>query len=578
MTYLTRDQFEKYLRVMKETPNLTIDTEGTLNHPFSTTWGLSASSQGTSDYFAFNHQFGNNLPQEWLPELKEVVYSRSALTMHGAKHDLRAMRSLFGEMYMGKFYCTMLMSHMTNENLYAQKLDSVSRHYGGQPKSMPPEMKMIIDVFGWQYVPVDMMRAYADNDAFITEELRDTIYPDFVSQEFDGDLWDVEQDFVRLLMKMEDTGVLVDQDLCEQELKRGLGIMRELEKSLGFNPNSPKQLSKFLLDDLRLPVVKRTKKGRPSFDKEAMEVYDELLQLTNDTRARQVLTYRGWMKTTSSNYKPYLELLYPDGRLRPNYKQHGTKTGRLSCSEPNLQQIPKTSENDWNGKLKAAFITAQGRTPWEIDYSQLEFRLGAAYAKEQRLIEVFNDPTRDIFEEMAFDLGMTRDRTKRLNYTLQFGGGITRIKDIFGLSAMAAEAVINNYFSKYRGLKRMAEYAEDKARQRGYVRYWTGRRRHFQYPKEYRKAFNAACQGGGFEITKRRMIALDKAGLINDECQLDLQVHDAMRLDIENGKEDIYLPEVKRVLENVEEDYNFGVEFPVDIHKWGTKEKYAKAA
>lgn len=579
MSYLTEDEFSKLLRLMEESPYLTVDTEGTLNHPFSETWGLSFSHAGITEYFAFNHQFGKNLPGSWLPRLKEVVYNHRCLVMHHAKHDLRAMRSLFGELYTGKFYCTMLMSHMTNENIFAQSLESVSLHYGGQPKAMPSVMKSIIDGFGWNYVPVDLMRSYANNDGLITEELFYKLLPDFRAQGFDGKLWDIEQDFVRLLMDMEDYGVLIDQDYCEQELAKGLKIMDELQGILGFNPNSPKQLGKFLLEDLGLPPVgKKSKAGNYSFNKENMDVYDELLSFTNDKRAQQVLTYRGWMKTTSSNYKPYLELMHSDGRLRPNFKMHGTRTSRLSCEKPNLQQIPKASIKPWNGGLKKAFITRRGRTRWEIDYSQLEFRLGAAYAKERRLMDIFNDPNRDIFTEMAAELGMTRDQTKTLNYTLQFNGGATRIGHVFGLSPLAAKAVINNYFGRYPGLRRIAKYAEDKAAERGYVNYWTGRRRHFMFSSEYNKAFNSLCQGGGFEIVKRRMLALRREGLITDECQLDLQIHDAIALDIEDGKEKIYLPEIIRVMENVEEDKDFGVKFRVEAHKWGSKDKWVQAA
>lgn len=576
MSYLTPEYFRTFIEAMQRTPHLVIDTEGTINHPFAETWGLSASVNGASEYLAFNHKLGENLPKPWLKLLKDTVIHHPCLVMHNAKHDLRSIRALFGEEYLGKFYCTMMMGHWTNENRFNQGLDSLSQAYGGHPKEMPEAMAAIIKAFGWSFVPVELMRSYADNDSFITEELFYKLLLDFQDEGFDGALWDVEQDFIRLMSKVEDNGVLIDQSLSERELDRGLKIMKELEKALGFNPGSPAQLGKFLLDDLGLPVVKRNKptaknaQGNPSFDKEAMQVYDELLQQTNDNRAEMVLTYRGWAKTTSSNYKPYLELLGPDGRLHANYKLHGTRTGRMSCEKPNLQQIPKTSEKDWNGHLKDAFIVEQGRTPWEFDYSQLEFRLGAAYGREKRLIDVFNDPNRDIFTEMSKQLGMTRDRTKTLVYTTQFGGGIERIMTVFGMSRMAAKATLENFWRVNNGIARVKNVAAQRCQQEGFVKYWTGRRRHFVRPRdEAHKAFNAVCQGGAFEIVKRRMIALDKAGLNNDECRMDLQVHDSVRFDIENGKEDTYIPEIKRVMEDVKPD--FGVKFRVDCKKWGSK-------
>jgi DNA polymerase I len=579
LTLPTEKEIHRHLRRMQNSPYLTIDTEGELTHPFSTTWGFSYSVDGVSEYFPFFHISGDNLDLRYLDMFRKVIENHPCLVFHHAKHDLRALRSLgINISRKAKWYCTMLMSHMTNENLFAQGLDSVSVYYGGKPKEMHPAMAEIIKRMGWRYVPSWMFKSYAGNDAFITEELFHKLLPDFQAQRFDGELWDVERDFTWLLADMEDLGILIDTALSERELERGLGIMESLTHQLGFNPASSQQLGNFLITELKMPMVRPTKttknkpldQQKPSFDKFAMEVYDELLQQRNDDRARQILTYRGWQKTTSSNYLPYLTLLGEDGRLRCSYKQHGTKTGRLSCEHPNLQQIPKQSPKDWNGQLKRVFITDPGRTAWEFDYAQLELRLGAAVGKVTKLLEIFADDERDVFSEMANELGMQRDPTKTLNYTIQFGGGVTRVSEVFGVSRLAARAIIDNYYAKFPGLRRATRRAARLVLKDGFIRYWSGRRRHFWNPAEdARKAFNAYCQGGGFEIVKRRMLALQKEGLLNSECRLDLQVHDSVRLDIEDGKEDIYIPEVKRVLEDVKPD--FGVKFRVSVKKWGEK-------
>src|SRR5687768_6050630 len=136
MSYLTRDQFEDHLLMMRKAPFLPIDTEGTLNHPYSTTWGLSSLAFNTYEYFGFNHSFGENLPQSWLAELKDAVENHTCLVFHHAKHDLRALRSL-GINYSGKFYDVMLMAHMNNENIPSKALDYLSRYFGGDPKNMP---------------------------------------------------------------------------------------------------------------------------------------------------------------------------------------------------------------------------------------------------------------------------------------------------------------------------------------------------------------------------------------------------------------------------------------------------------
>lgn len=563
----TEEEIKKHLHIMKQTPYLTIDTEGTLNHPYSTTWGFSYATRGYRAYFPFNHISGANLDKRYLAWFKDVIENHPCLVFHHAKHDLRSLRSL-GINYTGKFYCTMLMSHMVDENRFAQSLEAVSRAYGGEPKAKPKIMQDIIDKLGWQYIPSWMMSEYGAQDAFITDEAFYPLLSDFKEQGFDGELWDIEQDFVRLLMDMEDNGILIDKDLSQRELSRGLDTMAELEKEFGFNIGSPQQLGNYLINELKLPEILHPKTKRRTFNKDAMKIYDELLSINQDDRAKKILTYRGWAKTTSSNYKPYLELAHSDGRLRANFKQHGTKTGRLSCEKPNLQQIPRESSNDWNGHLKQAFIVEEGRTAWEADYSQLEFRLGAAVGKVEELISIFNDPSRDVFTEMASDLGMSRFNTKTLNYTIQFGGGAQRLSQVFGVSIPAARAIIKNYYGKYPGLAKATARAASLCLQNGFIEYWTNRRRHFWDPRdEARKAFNSWCQGGAFEIVKRRSLALKKEGILNSECRLDLQVHDSLRLDIENGKEKEYLPEIKRVLEDVQ---GFGVQFRVDIHPWPT--------
>lgn len=571
---ITEEDFEKHLINMQRADHLVIDTEGSLTHPYSVTWGLSTSSHSVAEYFPFRHQLGDNLPADWLDPISRIIVKHPCVVFHNAKHDLRALENL-GIYRTGKFYDTMLMAHMNNENYFSKELDYLSKHFGGEPKRKSDVMDQLIKAFGWHAIPAELIREYGANDAYITQELFYNLYPDFQEQGFDGELWDYEQKFIRLMARIENRGIPVDVDLSERELARGLQIMDEIKRSLGFDPAKSTELSRFLLDEMKLPVLKRSKKtNKPSFDKEVMKAYDEMLQATNDKRAREILIFRGWQKTTSSNYRRYLELLGPDGRLRANYKIHGTVTGRMSCEDPNLQQIPRESENDWNGRLKRAFITDPEFAAFEADFSQLEFRIAAAYGKVQRLIDIFNDPRRDIFSEMAEDLGLSRHDTKTFNYTLQYGGGADRISAVFGLGRLAAKGRIRQYYEQYPGLAKATSLAKLRMEQNGFVRYWTGRRRHKGPYDDGHKAFNSVCQGGAFEIVKRRMIALDEAGLNNDECRMDLQVHDSIRFEIERGKEKIYIPEIQNIMEDVNSDFNFGVQFKVDIHKWGTKEKW----
>jgi len=546
-------------KYLQDAPYVAVDTEG---YPYHYCLGISTSIDRVTEYFPVGHVAGDNISQTQFSELKDGLQGVNCLIFHNAKHDLQALAKA-GIPYDGPFVDTMLMTHMIDENIYSKALDYLGKKYLDETKKP----------FFWSGDPdIDRMyhpntvEEYARHDAYMAEKLFYKLKPEY-EQQFDDKLWDWEQKWTRLVGKIEQNGILVDQNFCQEQLDYGLNIMGDIKETLGFNPSSPKELGQFFLEDMGMQPVKKTKKNKPSFDKYALEVYDELLQLSGDPRADLVLTYRGWQKTTSSNYKPYLELRHGDGRLHPNFKIHGTKTGRLSCEHPNLQQIPRESEKKWNGALKKAFIVESGRTAWELDYSQLEFRLAAAYAGEERLLEIFRDPNRDLFSEMAKDLGLNRFQTKTLNYTMMYGGGVDRVSTVFGVSVPAAKAIINNYYGKYPGLRKISKLAEERARDRGYVKFWTGRRRHFQWPEqEARKAFNSAIQGGAFEIVKRAMIIGDEAGLNNDECRIDLQVHDSIRLDIEEGKESIYVPEWQHVMENVIQFPQ--VKFKVEAKKW----------
>lgn len=518
-----------------------------------------------SAYFPFRHNIGN-IPQSLLSQLKRVIEEAPCIVFHNAKFDLVSLRTL-GINYTGKFYDTMLMMHMIDENLPSKALDYCVKAYTGQKGKVYSDAFLAMKkVMGWNGIPATIMEPYAINDAEITGVLFNTIYDIFEREGFDDQLWDYEQDFVRLLIKMEHNGVRIDQDLCRREIATGEARMAEITESIGLNPGSTKDLEQLFIQELGLPVVKETPAGKASFDKFAMVEYEAMLAASSDPRASLILEYRGWQKTVSSNYRAYLDLLSPDGRLRPNYKIHGTKTGRLSCEKPNLQQIPRVSDKPWNGSLKRAFVASPGFTLWEADYSQLELRLAAAYAKEETLLQVFAED-RDIFIEMSGTLRLDRQDTKLFVYTTQYGGGINRISTVFNVDAMRAKEMRDNYFNKYPGFREISSMAQQKCRTQKQIRLWSGRVRHFADPEaEAHKAFNSVIQGGAAEIVKRTMLRLDKE-VATTACRMLLQIHDSVVFEIEDGKEDLYIPLIHDVMENVTPD--FGVKFKVNVHKWG---------
>lgn len=563
-------RYDGILDFMASQPLLTIDTESGETRGLmgvSTAWdGLLT----TGFYLGWNHD-DRNLTESQRTRLAAILSDESkTLVFHNAAYDLKVLeRNGLVKRGRRNFYDTMLMVHWINENLTNYSLDRQSQAYGGKPKNRSSAMQYQIDTYGWDGVTFDMNDKYSANDAWITHELFRKILPEFQAQGFDGPLWEVEQKYVWVIANMIERGIKIDLEYCLREMFKGQHIMGQMRAELMINPGSPIGLEKLLIDELGLPVMKRTPGGKPSFDKEAMALYDEMLEQVEDDRAKKVLRYRGWQKTVSSNYKAYIDLRDGDNVLHPGYKIHGTETGRASCEKPNLQQIPKSSDKEWNGNLKRAFIPRDGFGLWEVDYSQLEFRLTCAYAEQEDLIEIFNDESRDIFTEMATAMDWLRQNVKTLVYLILFGGGANRAKVAFRLDTIEeGRALVEEFHARYPKIRAISRKAQNLATSRGYVQYWTGRRRHFPKGSKYYRAFNSIIQGGEAEIVKRAMIKLDEE-VCDESCRMVLQVHDSVVFEIAEGKESVYLPRIKKAMEAV--DFNFGVKFKVDVKKWGEK-------
>jgi DNA polymerase I len=374
-------------------------------------------------------------------------------------------------------------------------------------------------------------------------------------------LWETESDFIRLMASIKDRGIKIDVPFSRAKVIEGTKILNGIRQDLGWNPGSSDQVGKYLIDDLGLPVLKRSEKtNRPSFDKATMVEYEYYLAPMQDAAAQKVLTYRGWQKTVSSNFQAYLDLMDENEILHPNYKVHGTRTGRLSCENPNLQQIPRSSPNAWNGDTKKAFIP---REPdlflYSFDFKQVEFRLAAAYAKETELLEIFNSGA-DIFTEMSLRLGRPRHQIKTFVYSTLYGAGKAKVALVLGMPRAESDELYDEYHGTWPGFREITERATSLAKNQGYIDYWTGRRRHL-HRGESHKAFNSLIQGGAFEIVKRRMLAIKDEPIV-------LQVHDSVS--IEEGV-NYDTDRIKHIMEDVPEANQFGVKFEVDLVIEGAK-------
>jgi DNA polymerase I len=558
---------------------LAVDTETTglnLFDPETRTIGVSiaayASGRPYSAYIPFHHASGVNVSDKVSSALRELLTaSNFPLVFVNAQFDILALEKL-GIIVQERYFVDVpTMAHLINENKpYNKGLDSLAQYYlKDSGKISDPELDKEKKL-GWPNTTWEQMWPYAVRDAELTWRLYDMLSKTAEWINLPEGFWEHKQKFIRLLLSMKRHGVRIDQNLAANYVRLGNNEMARIIDELGVNPASPKQLKSLLIDQLGLPILKKSQRtGAPSFDKEAMGMYDQLLESMNNPTAKLIKEFRGWQKAVSASYKPYLELVDHDGRLRCSYKTHGTATGRLSCSEPNLQQIPKTSDKPWNGKVKQCFVADEGFVLINADFSQLELRLATAYAEEEKLKQVFKDG-RDIFTEMSKQLGMTRHDTKTLVYSMQYGAGEQRLMSAFGVTKEEAKKIRANYFATYPNFRAFNERCTARVEKTGIIKLWSGRYRHFEDRNQSYKSMNSVIQGGAADIVERIMVKAWEE-LESDDCRILLQVHDSITFEVREHLADEYIVRIKNLMEDVKSitgDVTFDVKFDVDVGYW----------
>jgi DNA polymerase-1 len=466
-------------------------------------------------------------------------------------------------------YDTLLICHMINENSpWEKSLENCAQKYIKKGKTQKDAVHAFAKAFGWSAVPAKLMRPYACGDAEVTLELWEKVWRMFQTRFGDeaDTLWQYELEMNNALFQMENSGIAVDQKFCRQYQAIATMEMDQIEQELGFAPSKTTALAKFLFDELHLPILELTPGGKPSMAKRAMEDYERILGAMGDHRARLVLDYRGWQKATSSFYTPFQRIADSSNRIHCNYKQHGTATGRLSCSEPNLQQIPRQSDKAWNGRIRTAFLPNEGYKLVGFDYSQLELRLAAAYGGEQWLIEEFSREEADPFTALAERIGTDRYTAKTFTYGVMYGAGLEKTAKILGKKPEDIEQDYRTFLASIPGIMKAKRLAELKTRQRGYIRYWTGRRRHI-IPDDSYKAWNALLQGGAAEVVKRVLVQINR-DICDDNCRLLLQIHDELVFEIRDDMVEKYSAMIVPAMETLPTEF-FGTKFQVSPKEWG---------
>jgi DNA polymerase-1 len=452
----------------------------------------------------------------------------------------------------GQRYDSMLESYVLDSVATRHDLESTAAKYLGTAITRYDDVagkgaKQI--AFG----QVDVQRAanYAGEVAEVTLKLHRALWPQLEAAPRLQNLYEtIEQPLSPVLYRMERTGVLVDRALLRAQSSELAARMAQLQIEAhaaaggSFNVDSPKQLQEILFGKLGLPVVRKTPTGQPSTAEDVLEELAQSYELP-----KLILEYRGVSKLKSTYTDKLPEQINErTGRIHTCYQQTVAATGRLSSSDPNLQNIPiRTSEGR---RIRQAFIAAEGYSLVAADYSQIELRIMAHLSSDASLLKAFAED-RDIHQATAAEvLGLPagevtadqRRSAKAVNFGLIYGMSAFGLARQLGISRGDAQRYVDLYFQRYPGVKRYMDETRAQARELGYVETVFGRRLYLpeirsrdaarrQYAE--RSAINAPMQGTAADIIKRAMIEVDAwLGESQARARIILQVHDELVLEV----------------------------------------------
>lgn len=548
---------------------IAVDTEGTGLRPadgLDYGIGISVASAHESSYIAVRHPAGGNCDGDWYEELAGFIENAKIIFFQNAKYDIHSLASMSVFPTDAFWFDCSVAAQLLDENdPINHDLDSLSRYYLKREGKHSNDYVEAEKKSGNQHITWSEEYEYAAWDARATYDLGMELHRRLQKT----GLYKAFEDKIATLKcawEMERRGVRLDVAKATEMAHTARTRMGELTEELGLNIGSSKQLSELLIDQMGLPVVKMTSGGKsgnkkPSMDKEAMEEYDLILDRLNSPLAKQIKEYRGWQKATTASFEPYLELMGTDGRVRTSYRLDRTVTGRWSSQGPNLQQVPKDSDKPWKAGTKACFIPADGYVLINFDYSQLELRLANVYAPEDSLVQAFAEG-RDVFDEMSEQLGMTRQDTKTLTYSMQYGAGVNRIMHAFGVERARAIELRDNYHSTFKRFTALNERCSELARSQGFIETLGGRKRRLapywtvvdgvrkRIDPSY-KAMNSMIQGGASDIVEATLRRLFREIDDEDECRTLMQVHDAFVFEIREEYVEDYMPEIENIMRDV---------------------------
>jgi len=575
-----------FLQKIKTKDFFSLDTETTGTDP------ITAELVGMSFSFAKNQAFYVPVPdnraeaEKIVKEFKEVLENPNSLKIgQNIKYDMTVL-SNYGVEVQGPMFDTMIAHYVLQPELRHNMdyLAEIYLHY------QTIHIEELIGAKGknqgnMRDLPPESVYLYACEDADITLQLKEVLEKELKENGAEQLFYDIEMPLVPVLAYMEKNGVCVDTEALKETSRHFTARMKQIEEEvhqmagMEFNISSPKQVGEVLFERMRLTEkAKKTKTGQYVTSEEVLEGMRNRHQIVG-----KILDYRGLKKLLSTYIDALPQLINPKtGKIHTSFNQTVTATGRLSSSNPNLQNIPIRNED--GKEIRKAFIPEEGCEFFSADYSQIELRIMAHLSGDKNMIEAFREGD-DIHASTAakvYKIGLDevtreqRSKAKTANFGIIYGISVFGLAERMNVSRSEAKELIEGYFQTYPQIKEYMDKSIERAREKGYIETIFGRKRflpdinsHNAVVRGYaeRNAINAPIQGSAADIIKVAMVNIYRR--FKDECirsKMILQVHDELNFSV--------LPEEKEkvqriVIEEMEKAYAMQVPLRADCG-WGS--------
>ncbi len=590
-------KFKKFLTKLKQQKEFAFDTETADTNSISAELlGVSFCWKTGEAYYLrfkiedlrlknnnlFNYKYEIQNPKfktqnNWLEKLKPILEDEKIKKFgHNIKYDIKVL-ACYNINVQGAAIDTMIASYLLNPGTRQHNLDSLTfTEFGHQKITKEDLLGKGRDKIEFSDVPIDKLYNYSCEDADFTYRLAKKLLPELKKQKLDKLFHEIEMPLIKVLVDMETNGLKIDSKFLAKISRKVKKKIEQLEikihKQAGekFNINSTQQLREILFEKLAIPTdgIAKTKTGLST-------AADELAKLKNlHPIIKLIQEYRELAKLSTTYINALPKLVNPKtGRLHTSFNQTVTATGRLSSTEPNLQNIPIRTE--LGREIREAFIAGKGRKLLSLDYSQIELRLAAHMSGDKKMIKAFCNGA-DIHQMTAAEINQVapeavtremRRQAKAINFGIIYGQGPHGLSQGADIPYWRAKEFIEQYFIVYKDVKKFIDKTIEQTRKKAHIETLFGRRRYLpeinssitQIRKAAeRMAVNTPLQGTAADMIKIAMIEVNSlisrefnANHRESDVKMLLQVHDELLFEVRNDKIEKVAKEIKEIMENV---------------------------